>query len=228
MRRLLIWLVVLVVLAAGGYVGDAALRDQAQRQVAASLTGELRATGVDVRLDGWPFAVALLTRKVPSAAIAARTASVDVGEQELALSDLSLATGEVVLAGDELQASQVTGSAALDYQSLEKLAGVPVGYAGDGRLGLSYQVAVLGRTIAVGISAKPVLDTKTATIQLTEPKADLNGTQVGLPIEQSLIDSLVKPIDVRLDYGLRVTTVTPAADGLGIAFSADRASLPVK
>jgi hypothetical protein len=227
MRRLLVWLAVLAVLGVGGWFGDAALRDQAQQRVAASLAEQLGATGVDVRLGGWPFAAALVTRTVPSTVIAARTASLDAGKKELALTDLTVTTGEVVLAGDELQASHVAGTATIDYRSLERLAGVPVEYAGNGRLGLSYRVALLGRTLTVAVSAKPVLDTGTATIQLTEPKADLNGTQVGLPIDQSVIDSLVKPIEVHLDYGLRVTGVTPAAEGLGIAFAADRASLPL-
>lgn len=227
MRRLLVWLAVLVVLGAGGWFGDAALRDQAQRQAAAALADELAATGVDVRLGGWPFAMALVTRSVSSAEITAGTVTLDLGGKRPTLSDLRMTTGEIVLAGNELQAGTVAGTAALDYGSLEKLTGVPVSYVGDGRLGLAYPVTLLGRRITLGVSAKPVLDTATATIRLTEPKADLNGTQVDLPIEQSLVDSLVTPIDVSLDRGLHLTGISPSADGLGLAFAAEQVSVPL-
>lgn len=228
MRRLLVWLAVVVVLGAGGWFGDAALRDQAQRQAAVALADELTATGVDVQLGGWPFAMAVVTRSVPSAEITAGTVTLDLGGKRPTLSDVRMTTGEIVLAGNELRASAVTGSAALDYRSLEKLTGVPVSYAGDGRLGLSYPVTVLGRRITIGVSAMPVLDATTATIRLTEPQADLNGTQVGLPIDQSLVDSLVTPIDVSLDRGLHLTGISPSADGLGLAFAAEQVSVPLK
>ncbi len=228
MRRLLVWMAVLVVLGAGGYFGDSALRDETQRRVAATLTAELQATGVDARLGGWPFSLALLTRTVPSAVVTAETATVGTGERELELSDVAMTTGEIVLAGDDLQARQVSGTATLDYPGVEKLAGVPVRYAGDGRLGLSYKVTVLSRTITVEVSTKPVVDVRSATIQLTEPRAGLNGTQVDVPIDQRLIDSLVKPIDVSLDYGLRVTGITPDAEGLDIVLAADSATFPLR
>lgn len=151
----------------------------------------------------------------------------DVAGKELRLRQASITTGRVSLADTQVDATNLVGAAELSYADLEKLAGVPVQYADDGRLELRYTASLLGRELGLAVSALPVLDEARAKIQLTDPKLDLNGSEVDLPIEQGLVDSLVEPIDVKLDYGLAVTALIPAESGLSVAFGGDAVSIPL-
>ena len=228
MRRALIWLVVVALLSAGAVFADSWLRgyvqDQAEPQIGTQLgAGE----DLEVTLGGVPFSLALLTRSVPSATLTADEVKLDVAGKELRLRQASITTGRVSLADTQVDATNLVGAAELSYADLEKLAGVPVQYADDGRLELRYTASLLGRELGLAVSALPVLDEARAKIQLTDPKLDLNGSEVDLPIEQGLIDSLVEPIDVKLDYGLAVTALSPAESGLSVAFGGDAVSIPL-
>ena len=228
MRRALIWLVVVALLSAGAVFADSWLRgyvqDQAEPQIGTQLgTGE----DLEVTLGGVPFSLALLTRSVPSATLTADEVKLDVAGKELRLRQASITTGRVSLADTQVDATNLVGAAELSYADLEKLAGVPVQYADDGRLELRYTASLLGRELGLAVSALPVLDEARAKIQLTDPKLDLNGSEVDLPIEQGLVDSLVEPIDVKLDYGLAVTALIPAESSLSVAFGGDAVSIPL-
>lgn len=227
MRRALIWLVALAVLGGGAFVGDNLVRDYAENQAEAQIAAEL-GTGPDlaVNLGGFPFSLALLTRNVPNAAITADSMTLVVEGKELALTDVSVTTGKVTLQAAQIHARNVAGAAELGYPDLEKLAGVPVAYAGDGRLELRYTASVLGQEVSLAVSALPVLDTDEASIRLADPSVEVNGSEFDLPVQQSLIDTLVKPIEVTLEYGLAVTAITPAESGLSLAFGGDTVTIP--
>lgn len=228
MRRALIWLVVLVLLGGGAFLGDNYVRGQAEDQARMEIAAGLGASDdLSVSLGGFPFTLALVSRSVPNAAITASSVPLEVDGQKLSLTDVSITTGTVRMLDTQVQAANVAGAAELSYADLEQLAGVPVGYAGDGRLELRYTTSVLGQEVALAVSALPVLDTAAASIQLTDPSVEVNGSKFDLPVEQRLIDSLVKPIDLKLGYGLAVTAITPAESGLSIAFGGPEVTLPL-
>ena len=72
-----------------------------------------------------------------------------------------------------------------------------------------------------------MLDPGTASIKLTEPQGAINGNTFDLPVDQALIDLVVRPIDVGLDYGLAITDLTPAEAGLSVAFGGTKVVLPI-
>lgn len=229
MRRVLIWLVALGLLGGGAYVGDNLLRGYAEDQAAAQIEAELgEAEGLEISLGGAPFSLALITRSVPSSVLTADAVPIDVDGHQVSLTEVNVTTGMIALDETELQVTNLSGAAVLGYADLEQLAGVPVGYAEGGRLELRYATSVLGKEVSLAVSALPVLDVAAASIRLTDPALDVNGSEFDLPVEQRLIDSLVEPIDLSLDYGLQVTAITPTTAGLSLAVSGAEVAIPLR
>lgn len=228
MRRVLIWLAVAAVVGVGAFVVDNLVRNQAQDQAEAQIQAQLGSTeGLSVELGGVPFSLALITHTVPSAVLSADAVPLEVDGKQVTLTQVNITTGQVTLTPEELQVASLSGAAVLGYADLETLAGVPVAYAGDQRLELRYTITILGQPVDLAVSALPVLDVPTQVIRLTDPGVEVNGSSFNLPVEQSLIDSLVKPIDVSLDYGLQATAVTPQEAGLSLAFSGTDVVIPL-
>ncbi|MFZ0530397.1 MAG: DUF2993 domain-containing protein [Propionicimonas sp.] len=228
MRRVLIWLAVAAVVGVGAFVVDNLVRNQAQDQAEAQIQAQLGSTeGLSVELGGVPFSLALITHTVPSAVLSADAVPLEVDGKQVTLTQVNITTGQVTLTPEELQVASLSGAAVLGYADLETLAGVPVAYAGDQRLELRYAITILGQPVDLAVSALPVLDVPTQVIRLTDPGVEVNGSSFNLPVEQSLIDSLVKPIDVSLDYGLQATAVTPEEAGLSLAFSGTDVVIPL-
>ena len=221
--------VALAVVGGGGYFADQAVRDAAENQVAAQIQAQLGLPAPpEVELGGFPFSLALLTRSVPDATASASVVPLPVAGHDADFTDVQLTTGRISLSDEQVQIAEVSATAELSYDELAKIAEVPVGYAGEGRLELRYEVAVLGRTFSVAVSALPRLDVDEAVIRLTGPRLDLAGVDVGLNLSQEQLDALVQPIDVQLEHGLRITELTPGDAAIGVRIDGDNFTLPLR
>ena len=226
MRRALITLLVfLALIGGGGYVADSYLRGRAESQAASAIQSAL---GLDakpgVTLDGFPFALAYLTRSVPSARATAREVPLTISGHKVSLSDVMVDSDTVRLDGDDVHLARATGTAVLGYGDLAELAGVPVSYAGDGRLKFSYTAVIGGQQLGVGITAVPKLDA--GAIRLTKVKLDVDGSP-SVPLSQTQLAALARPVPVKLPKGVQLTALTPSEGGVAVAALATDLTLPL-
>jgi hypothetical protein len=225
-RKGLAWtLVVLLVVGVGGYFGDSFLRAYAQDRIAESVDIHLSDGKSTIRLGGTPFILAWFTRSVPDAHVEIPSMPQEVSGHPVHLTDVVADTGEIRLTGDGASVAHLIGSARLSYADLSKIAGMPITYAEDGRLQLRYETDVFSSKISLAVSALPDLDVDKQVIRLTDPKFNVNGNPVDIGVTQDQLDALVKPIPVKLDYGLRLTRLSP--DGSGVAVGVEGTNLTV-
>jgi hypothetical protein len=228
MRKGLVWtLVVLLVIGVGGWFGDNWLRGYAQDravQAAGTYLGDDSAT---VRLGGTPFFLSLITRSVPNAHVEVARLPLQITGKQVHLTDVVADTGTVALGASEVTVATMTGSATLSYDDVSTIAGVPITYARDGRLQLSYTRDVFGNQVTFAVSALPKLDVDAQVVRLTDPKLDLNGNAVDLGLTQDQLDSIVEPIKLTLDHDLRLTRIVPAEGGIALGVDGTNLRLPV-
>lgn len=228
MRRALVTLLVLLaVVGVGGYLADSYVRGRAEDQSASAIQAAL---GLDakptVTLGGFPFSLAFFTRSVPDARATARQVPLTVSGQKLNLSDVMVDSDTIRLTGSEVRLARATGTAVLDYGGLAQLAGVPVSYAGDGRLKVSYTALVGGQQLGVGVTAVPKLDVDAGVIRLTKVKLDPDGAP-SVSLGQAQLTSLAKPIPVKLPKGVQLTALTASEGGVAVAAMATNLTLPL-
>jgi hypothetical protein len=233
MRKGLVWtLVVVLVLGVGGYFGDNWLRGYAENRAAEAIFAELGEGGgaPSVGLGGFPFALALITRSVPSAHLAVDTVPLEISGKKVFLTKVVADTGTVTLGAKEVSVASLTGSAMLSYADLSKIAGMTVTDATEGRLKSTYTVELFGQKVSFAISALPEVDATAQVIRLTKPKVelDVNDKFSDIALSQDQVDAIVKPIPVKLDHGLRLTSLTPREDGVAVSVGGTNLTVPVR
>lgn len=218
----------LAVLGVGGYVADNAVRDNVEARVVSSLTTALHPTGVpEVELGGTPFSLALLTHTIPDAQLAVAGLPVEMAGHPVTLADVSVAAQQLSFTDNQLVLGSATGEARLSYDDLSAVASVPIGYGGSDRLQASYTVTVFAAELTASVSAVPELDVATQQLRLTQAKLTVAGVDLGAEALQSLIDAVVEPVDVALPYGVKLTAITPTAEGLQLAAAGDQLVIPL-
>lgn len=228
MRKGLVWtLVVLLVLGVGGYFGDSWLRGYAQDRAVEAVRTYVGGGEAKVQLGGAPFALALITRSVPSAHVEVATLPLEITGHKVHLTDVVADTGTVALGASEVSVATLTGSAVLSYTDLSKIADLPIAYAKDGRLQLRYTREVFGKQLSFAVSALPKLDVDAQAVRLTDAKLDLAGNTVDLGLTPDQLDAIVEPIKVKLDHGLRLASITPKDGGVSVGVEGTNLTVPM-
>lgn len=226
-RGLLVGLVVLAVLGVGGYVADAAVRGRVESEAASALRTRLSLDQApQVSLGGFPFTLALLTGTVPDARATAAQVPLEVGTSRVSLSGVRVQASGISLAGDTVRVARAEATGVLDYGDLSAIIGVPVAYAGDGRITATYTVDAGPQDVSVGITALPVLDTDAGTIRLTEPEQDTSSRNT-IRLSKAQLARVAAPIPVALGDGARLVSFAPSEGGVAVAAVVTGVSLPV-
>lgn len=212
-------LVALAAIGVGGSLADNWVRGRAEEQVAVAVQDRLALSrGPEVSLGGFPFSLAFLTRSVPSARLAAERVPVTVSGAEVSITGVRVDSDEISLVGSEMRLTRVTATGVLDYGHLGTLAGVPVSYAGEGRIALTYTARAAGQLLTVGVTAEPRLDADAGQIRLTGVELAEDSSPV--PLTAGQLAKLARPIPVALPDGVRLTALAPAKGGLAVAATA--------
>ena len=216
-RGLLATVVVLAFVAGGAFMADGYFRRMSEQRIADSLQRQLGLPQAPtLTLGGFPFAVALVTGRIPTASAVAPLAPMSISGHDVTLRDLRVEGRDLVVSSDEVVIAHLVADARLDYGDLSNLAGTSVGYAGDGRLASTYSVEFLGRGMTATASATPKVDVDAQRVTLSDAQISVAGFTLTPELSQFLLDQVVKPIDVRLDLGLRLESVDATPGSLDL------------
>lgn len=230
MKGLVALLVAVAVLLGIGFLADRAVERYAEGYVADQLTEQADLAGtpeVDVR--GFPFLTQALDGRYEDVRISL-TAD-ELGQPEGTAADIRLVGVHIplsaVLSGDvqEVPVDRIEGTATLSYELLsDQLGGdSTLGREGDG-LRVTKTVELFGYTLPLTASGTVGLDGDELVVDVERA----SGAGVELP--GFLVDQASDLLDLRyqipaLPFGLQLTSVTPAADGVVVEVQASNTVL---
>ncbi|MBM7806125.1 hypothetical protein JOD57_001962 [Geodermatophilus bullaregiensis] len=225
MRAVLGVLVLLVVVLGGvALVADPVAEGMAEDRVAVALqdAGALAGTP-QVDITGWPFLTQAVAGTYDEVRIGLTAA--DLGQPEGTRADVTLRGVHVPLSDalsgsvQEVPVDRVDGTATLSYALLSRELGADTTLerAGDG-LRVTRTVEVLGYTVPLTAVGGVVLEGDELVIEVEDAEA------AGVGVPDFVVDRAVALLDlrypVRLPFGLQLTGVTPADDGVDVAAQA--------
>lgn len=212
--RVLVVLGILAALLVGVEFGLRALvGSQLQQALAAT---ELELEQPSVELGGGSVLAALAQGRFVDLSGTADSAEVPFEEHRVPVRAVTYRASEIrltSLSGAVVGRLDLGGT--LTWKGLGDLAGLPVGYGGEGRVLVTYTVDVLGlNALEIGISGVPRLDVDGQRVELTQSRIDVAGVEISESLSQQIIDRVVKPISLAAGDGVRVTAVSVAEGGL--------------
>ncbi len=224
MRALLAVVVLVLVLGGAALVADTVAEGIAEDRVAAALqdSGDL-AGAPQVDVAGWPFLTQAVAGTYDEVRIALTAG--DLGQPEGTRADVTLRGVHVPLSDalsgsvQEVPVDRVDGTATLSYDLLSRElgGGTTLERAGDG-LQVTRTVEVLGYTVPLTAVGDVVLQGDDLVVEVEEAAA------AGVDVPDFVVDRAVGLLDlrypVRLPFGLQLTGVTPADDGVDVAVEA--------
>lgn len=230
MRKGIVGLAIVAVLLGGAWIADSTARAVEERDVAAEVATALGAdeATTSVHLGGFPFSLTYLTRSVPQASIEVASFPTTIAGAPVTVTDLQLTTGTVTTGSDAITAQAVSGRASMSYRDLSSLVGLPITYGGQNRLQLEYSVTLLGQQFSAEVSALPQVDPTTHKLALTDPQVSIVGFALPSAAVQHVVDTVVKPLDLALPYGLNLVGFEPTANQVTIVFAADSMTVPIQ
>ena len=224
MRALLAVVVLVLVLGGAALVADTVAEGIAEDRVAAALqdSGDL-AGAPQVDVAGWPFLTQAVAGTYDEVRIALTAG--DLGQPEGTRADVTLRGVHVPLSDalsgsvQEVPVDRVDGTATLSYDLLSRElgGGTTLERAGDG-LQITRTVEVLGYTVPLTAVGDVVLQGDDLVVEVEEAAA------AGVDVPDFVVDRAVGLLDLRypveLPFGLQLTGVAPADDGVDVAVEA--------
>ncbi len=225
MRTLLALLALLIaLLLVAGLVADPIAEGVAEERVAAALRdgGDLAGTP-EVDVTGWPFLTQAVSGTYDDVRIS--LTAEDLGRPAGTRADVTLRGVHVplsdVLSGSvqEVPVDRIDGTATLSYALLSQELGADtvLRREGDG-LRVTRTVEVLGYTVPLTAVGQVTLDGQDLVVHVGEAAA------AGVDVPGFVVDRAGDALDLRypveLPFGLRLTGVRPADDGVDVAVEA--------
>ncbi len=229
LKRLLVALLVLMVLVAGAIaVTDKPLRDSAQDNAAASLQqAGLFTDRPTVTLDGWPFLWCGLTG-FPAVHVAGSRMPMTVSGKAVTLQDASFTLTGVKVGGSAVTASSLDGAVTLTYADLGALSGGTVSRAEGNRLAYRATTEVVGLGLEAVASGVPTLDVDAQTVTIKDATLSVAGVSLPDALVNQVLDILVKPVPLPLQYGLSIREIGATDSGLELRLGGSTVTLPLK
>jgi hypothetical protein len=216
-RGLVVLVVILGLVVVGLYFGDRYAHARVEARAAAQLQHELGTPDQpEVHIAGTPFLTQVAARSIGSVHVVANDlgatthAAVQVQHADLTLTDVTTTDWFKTMT-----AGHAEGTAQLDYAVLEKLAGMPLSYVGNGRVQLTEGTRVFNQPVQAVITGGPKLDVSAQTITLANPKISIAGINLPDFTAEALLRALLKPIPVHgVPLGLTLSGLTAEDDGV--------------
>ena len=210
-------------------VFDGTLRDEVEGQVATSLQP---AAGFEskptVTIEGYPMAWHLIQRSFPSVRVEGDAMDVPLDQGGTArLSDVDLTFTDVTAEGEKVLAAAVGGGATMDYGTLGALARVDAQSAGGDLVKFTTAADVFGVKVPIAVRGRLAVDVPAQTVALVDSEADVAGVSVPTQVSQPVVAAMLQPVRVPLPYGLRLASMTPGPDSVGVTVTGTDVSFPL-
>jgi hypothetical protein len=228
-RFAIVLVIVAAVLAVVFYGGDAYAHGRVEREVATQLQTQLgtpQPPAVDIA--GRPFLTQVAARRLGQVHVVAD----DVGQTNdavLAIQHADFTLHDVTTTDwwKTMNVARADGTALVAYDELQRVAGVPIAYSGNGRFTVQGSQTVFGVTVDAIVTGGLSLDVGKQTVSLSEPTVKVSGYTLPDVIAQELIKAVARPIPLEgIPFDLRVTSVAARDDGLHVGLKG--ADIPVK
>jgi hypothetical protein len=175
----------------------------------------------DVHIDGFPFLTQLAFGHFGQVRASSHDVGAGSGDRSLRIARISARLRDVDVSRDFTRATAGTlrATGTIAFADLSSALGLPVRYAGGGRVEAAASVTVAGQRISGSVSAVPeVVD---QSLRFTQPRIRAAGGTVPQPVSSALAAVFGAPLSLAgLPYGLRVEDVHATPDGLTITLSA--------
>lgn len=211
-------------LAAGLYGADRWAQQRIERQAARNLHSALATPGEpDVSIEAFPFLSEVATRNVRQMHVVADDLGI-TADTTLGVAHIDLLLTDVMTTDwfETMTASHAEGTALIDYAALERVATVPLSYAGEGRIRMETSTTLFGAKVVAQITGSPRLERGEQTVTLADPTIKV--ADVDLPdfAATALLRTVIKPIPLKgLPLGLAATSVAAETDALRVGLAAD-------
>jgi hypothetical protein len=218
LRVLLVALVVgVLLLAADRFAGGVAERETVLRLQAALATAQRPS----VEIDRFPFLTQLASRSFNSVRVVGDGLGGAVDSPTpVAHVDLRLQQVRTSSSFARITAASAVGRAEFEYAALGPLAGVPVAYAGDGRVELTIQTELFSVPVAAKVTGVPELDVDRQTVTLGQPTINVRGVDIPTRTAEALLGDQLKPVPLTgIPLGLTVTDLVPGERYLDVALT---------
>ena len=216
-RGIIILLVVLALLGAGLYFVDGYAEREVERIAMSDLQNQLATPEPPtVDIEGSAFLPQVAARSFESVHVVADQVGLR-SEQTLTIAHVDLRLTDVSTQDwfDTMTVSHAEGTARIDYDVLQALAGIPLTYVGDGRVEITTTTTVLGQNVDARITGTPRLNVGDQTVTLADPQITVAGVNLPEFTAQALLRAVLKPIPIGdLPMGLTVIAIDPRDDGI--------------
>lgn len=167
-----------------------------------------------MELGGTPFLIALAQQTFPTARFKAEGLPLALQGKTITadLVEASLKTVHGNFQGTELRADEVAATVALGWPALVSLAGAPIEYVADGKIGINYTTSVFGQDVTARVTGRPTLDVDSQTLRMQDPSIQIVGIDLPAELSRTLIEKLVAPIPMGLPAGLKATSIAIDAE----------------
>jgi hypothetical protein len=218
----LAFLLIGVVIAALLFGADRLTLKTAEDRIGQQLQGELGTpTPPAVTIEGFPFLTQVLRQSLSSVHLIADAVK-PTDQQGITLAHVDLRLHQVTSADalKNFKAARVDGDAVMDYPTAQKLIGLPVSYASDGRVEITVQTQVLTVPVTATVVGRPMVNQDTQTLTLGDPKLTVAGVDLPNATSQQLLDTLLRPVPISgVPFGLSVSGITALPGGLDAALT---------
>ena len=219
-RRLLVVLVVVLVLAGLFVIADRVVQRLTEDRVATRVQTQLGAPvkpGVD--LGPFPFLHEIATGRLDSARV--RIDEVALPDRNGAtVTDVDATFTNVTMSDrfSRIVADQGQATGLLSYRSLSALTGLDVEYAGTDRVQIRFESVVGNWTVAGTATGRPVLDVENQSLEIADAQVSVTSEGVPQPVADAAGQFVLRrvPLDT-LPYELRLTSIAVREDGVQVA-----------
>lgn len=174
-----------------------------------------------VTIHGFPFLTQLARNRFDRVDVDGRGMAAGTAERPLDVDRLVLRLRDVETSDNyrTIVAGSLDGTAFVTWAEIGRQFGAPVVPQGDGRLHLDVTADLYGQQAPIAVSVRPVLDSPTQRVALTEPEVIVGQYRIPDAVVQRIAADRAPPVELSLPLSLRAESLTLTPEHLELGAS---------